>query len=157
MLMRHLGWLVSATVIVALSGSALAAYARDANDAAGALDHYRQALALARDFGTPRVLRDAAVPYAEFPLAAGAVDLARATASVVGPYAEDDFEVALLMARVAAATHDEALARAYFAAAHRLAGERWTASIGAEAAKLASADAATQEAPERTVAAGAAR
>jgi len=133
---------------------ALAHYASDARDAAGALDHYRQALALARDFGTPLVLRDAAVPYAEFQLAAGAVDVARATASVVGPYAEDDFEIALLMARVAAATHDDALARSYFAAAHRLAGERWTPSIGAEQAKIAGADAATQDAPKRTIAGG---
>jgi len=100
------------------------------------------------------VLRDAAVPYAEFQLAAGAVDIARATASVVGPYAEDDFEIALLMARVAAATHDDALARSYFAAAHRLAGERWTPSIGAEQAKIAGADAATQDAPKRTIAGG---
>jgi len=133
---------------------ALAHYASDARDAAGALDHYRQALALARDFGTPLVLRDAAVPYAEFQLAAGAVDIARATASVVGPYAEDDFEIALLMARVAAATHDDALARSYFAAAHRLAGERWTPSIGAEQAKIAVTDAATQDAPKRTIAGG---
>ncbi|HEX5123456.1 MAG TPA: winged helix-turn-helix domain-containing protein [Rhodanobacteraceae bacterium] len=132
---------------------ALAHYAADARDASAALDHYRQALALARDFGAPLVLRDAAVPYAQFQLAAGAVDVARATASVVGPYAEDDFEVALLMARVAAATHDEALARAYFAAAHRLAGERWTPDIGAEQAKIA-ADAATHDAPTRTVAGG---
>jgi len=133
---------------------ALARYARETRDAASALDHYRQALALARDFGAPLVLRDAAVPYAEFQLAAGAVDLARATASVVGPYAEDDFEVALLMARVAAATHDDALARSYFAAAHRLAGERWTPSIGAEQAKTAGTDAATQDAPPRTIAGG---
>jgi DNA-binding winged helix-turn-helix (wHTH) protein/tetratricopeptide (TPR) repeat protein len=133
---------------------ALAHYATDARDAAAALDHYRQALALARDFGAPLVLRDAAVPYAEFQLAAGAIDIARATASVVGPYAEDDFEVALLMARVAAATHDDALARSYFAAAHRLAGERWTPSIGAEQTKIAGADAATQDAPARSVAGG---
>ena len=133
---------------------ALAHYAAGARDAAAALDHYRQALALARDFGAPLVLRDAAVPYAEFQLAAGAIDVARATASVVGPYAEDDFEIALLMARVAAATHDDALARSYFAAAHRLAGERWTPTIGAEAAKIADADAATHDAPARTVAGG---
>lgn len=133
---------------------ALARYAADARDAAAALDHYRQALALARDFGTPLVLRDAAVPYAEFQLAAGAVDVARATASVVGPYAEDDFQAALLMARVAAATHDDGLARSYFAAAHRLAGERWTPSIGAEQAKIADTDAAAHESPVRNIAGG---
>jgi DNA-binding winged helix-turn-helix (wHTH) protein/tetratricopeptide (TPR) repeat protein len=133
---------------------ALARYAADSKDAAAALDHYRQALALARDFATPLVLRDAAVPYAEFQLAAGAADVARTTASVVGPYAEDDFSIALLMARVAAATHDDALARSYFAAAHRLAGERWTLSIDAEEAKTAGADGAKQAAPARTVAGG---
>jgi DNA-binding winged helix-turn-helix (wHTH) protein/tetratricopeptide (TPR) repeat protein len=131
---------------------ALARYSAESRDAAAALDHYRQALALARDFGTPLVLRDAAVPYAEFQLAAGAIDVARETASVVGPYAEDDFAVALLMARVAAAAHDDALARSYFAAAHRLAGERWTPSIGAEERKIV--DAATHDAPVRAVAGG---
>ncbi|HVT33427.1 MAG TPA: winged helix-turn-helix domain-containing protein [Rhodanobacteraceae bacterium] len=112
---------------------ARARWAAATHDAAGALDHYRQALALARTFGAPLVLRDAAVPYAEFQLAAGAVDVARETASLVGPYAEDDFAVALLMARVAAATRDDALARSYFATARRLAGERWTPSLDAEA------------------------
>jgi DNA-binding winged helix-turn-helix (wHTH) protein/Tfp pilus assembly protein PilF len=112
---------------------ARARWAAATHDAAGALDHYRQALSLARDFGAPLVLRDAAVPYAEFQLAAGAVDIARETASLVGPYAEDDFAVALLMARVAAATHDDALARSYFATARRLAGERWTPSLDDEA------------------------
>jgi DNA-binding winged helix-turn-helix (wHTH) protein len=112
---------------------ARARWAAATHDAAAALDHYRQALALAREFGAPSVLRDAAVPYAEFQLAAGAVDVARETASVVGPYAEDDFAVALLMARVAAATHDDALARSYFAKARRLAGERWTPSLDGEA------------------------
>ena len=86
---------------------AQARWAALGGDASAALDHYQQALALARDFGAPLVLRDAAVPYAQFQLDAGATDLARATASVVGPYAEDDFAIALLMARVAAATHDE--------------------------------------------------
>jgi DNA-binding winged helix-turn-helix (wHTH) protein/tetratricopeptide (TPR) repeat protein len=112
---------------------ARARWAAATHDAAGALDHYRQALSLARAFGAPLVLRDAAVPYAEFQLAAGAVDVARETASVVGPYAEDDFSVALLMARVAAAAHDEALSRSYFETARRLAGERWTPSLDGEA------------------------
>jgi DNA-binding winged helix-turn-helix (wHTH) protein/tetratricopeptide (TPR) repeat protein len=115
---------------------ARAKFAASTGDAAGALDHYRQALALARTFGTPLVLRDAAVPYAAFQLDAGAVDVARTTASVVGPYAEDDFDVALLMARIAAATNDRDLARSYFATARRLAGERWTSPLADEAARL---------------------
>jgi tetratricopeptide (TPR) repeat protein len=116
---------------------AQARWAAANGDAASALDHYRQALAIAREFGTPLILRDAAVPYATFQLDAGAVDVARQTASVVGPYAEDDFEVALLMARVAAATSDADLARSYFSKAHRLAGQRWTPSLADEEAKLA--------------------
>ena len=118
---------------------AQARWAAANGDAASALDHYRQALAIAREFGTPLILRDAAVPYATFQLDAGAVDVARQTASVVGPYAEDDFEVALLMARVAAATSDTDLARSYFGKAHRLAGERWTPSLADEEARLAAA------------------
>jgi DNA-binding winged helix-turn-helix (wHTH) protein/tetratricopeptide (TPR) repeat protein len=116
---------------------AQARWAAASGDAAAALDDYRQALVIAREFGTPLVLRDAAVPYAKFQLDAGAIDLARATASTVGPYAEDDFEIALLMARVAAATHDADLARSYFAQARRLAGERWTRSLADEEARLA--------------------
>ena len=114
-----------------------ARWAATNGDAAAALDDYRQALVIAREFGTPLVLRDVVVPYAKFQLDAGAIELARATASTVGPYAEDDFEIALLMGRVAAATHDADLARSYFAQARRLAGERWTRSLADEEARLA--------------------
>ncbi len=114
-----------------------ARWAAASGDAAAALDDYRQALVIAREFGTPLVLRDVVVPYAKFQLDAGAIELARATASTVGPYAEDDFEIALLMGRVAAATHDADLARSYFAQARRLAGERWTRSLADEEARLA--------------------
>jgi len=103
-------------------------------DAAGAIDRYRQALALARESSTPVVLRDAAVPYAQFQLAAGAVDAARATTSLVSPYADDDFAIALLMARLAAATDDRDLARSYFTLARKLAGERWNGALADEAA-----------------------
>jgi len=118
---------------------AQAAWSSRNGDAAGAIDRYQQALALARAFGTPVLLRDAALPYAKFQLDAGAIDAARATASIVGPYAEDDFEIALLMARIAAATRDQDLARSYFAQARRLAGERWTPSLAAEESALAGA------------------
>lgn len=113
---------------------AQARWAATSGNAAAALDHYRQALAIAREFGTPLVLRDAAVPYAEFQLDVGAIDQARATASIVGPYAENDFSCSLLLARVAAATHETDLARSYFAQARRLAGERWTQSLADEEA-----------------------
>ena len=131
---------------------AQARYATANGDAASALDHYRQALTIARAFGTPSVLRDVAVPYAQLQLDAGAIDVARATASVVGPYAEDDFEIALLMARVAAATHDADRARSYFAAARRLAGERWTKSLADEESRLAGTP--VQDAPARSIAGG---
>ncbi len=134
---------------------AQARWAALGGDASAALDHYQQALALARDFGTPLVLRDAAVPYAQFQLDAGATDLARATASVVGPYAEDDFAIALLMARVAAATHDENLARSYFAQAHRLAGERWTPTLANEEARLVGPQSVPpRDPPPRAIAGG---
>ena len=100
------------------------------DDAAG--DTYRQALALARGFGVPVILRDAAVPYAGFQLAHGGLDAARATAGVLGPYAEDDFACALLLARLAAAAADPTLAHSYFARARGLGGERWTAALAAE-------------------------
>jgi DNA-binding winged helix-turn-helix (wHTH) protein/tetratricopeptide (TPR) repeat protein len=93
---------------------------------------YRQAFGLAREFGTPLLLRDAAVPYAEFLLSRGALDDARATANVLGPYAEEDFAIALLLARLVVANHDPALARSYFARARKLAGERWTAEFESE-------------------------
>jgi uncharacterized membrane-anchored protein len=133
---------------------AQARWAAQTGDAAAVLDHYRQALALAREFGTPLVLRDAAVPYAQYQLDAGAIDQARATASIVGPYAEDDFGVALLMARVAAATHDQDLARSYFAQARRLAGERWTKSLADEEARLARAEPALGNSARRSIAGG---
>jgi len=115
---------------------ALAAWHAQTGDAAGAIDRYQQAFALAREFAAPVLLRDTAVPFARFQLAAGAVDAARTTASVVGPYAEEDFEIALLMARVAVATQDQGRARSYFAQARRLAGERWTRPIADEEADL---------------------
>ena len=133
---------------------AQAHWAIQTGDAAAGLDQYRQALALAREFGTPLVLRDAAVPYAQYQLDAGAIDQARATASIVGPYAENDFAIALLMARVAAATHDQDLARSYFAEARRLAGERWTKSLADEEAGLARGEPRPGNAAPRSIAGG---
>ena len=111
---------------------ALAQWHAQQPDDAAALGLYGQAFALARDFGAPIILRDAAVPYAQFQLSHGDADGALATASVLGPYADEDFISALLLARLAAANRDAGLAQAYFARARRLAGERWTASLAAE-------------------------
>jgi len=134
---------------------AQAAWSAQRGDAAGAIDRYQQALALAREFATPLLLRETVLPYANFQLAAGAVDAARATAGIVGPYAEDDFDIALLMARVAAAARDQDLARSYFAQAHRLAGERWNASLAdEEAAARAGAVAPPRDRSARSVAGG---
>jgi DNA-binding winged helix-turn-helix (wHTH) protein len=134
---------------------AQAAWSAQRGDAAGAIDRYQQALALAREFATPLLLRETALPYANFQLAAGAVDAARATASLVGPYAEDDFEIAVLMARVAAAARDPDLARSYFAQAHRLAGERWSPSLAdEEAAARAGATGAPRDRSARSIAGG---
>jgi len=134
---------------------AQAAWAGHRGDAAGAIDRYQQALALARTFATPILLRESALPYANFQLNAGAVDAARATAGIVGPYAEDDFEIALLMARVAAATRDRDLARSYFAQAHRLAGERWTQPLAdEEAAALVTTTPAPRDRRPQSIAGG---
>jgi len=114
--------------------------ARRGDDAAAAAA-FTQAFELAQAFATPVILRDAAVPYAQFLLSHGDADGARRTASVLGPYAEHDFASALLLARVAAQVGDPALARSWFARAHGLAGERWSAGIAAEAAAAGSAPA----------------
>ncbi|MGH8174027.1 MAG: winged helix-turn-helix domain-containing protein [Rhodanobacteraceae bacterium] len=127
---------------------AQAAFAAERADAAGAIDRYQQALTLARDVATPLLLRETALPFANFQLAAGAVDAARATAGLVGPYAEDDFQIALLMARVAAATRDRDLARSYFAQAHRLAGERWNQPLADEEAAALATNAPAPHSPE---------
>ena len=65
-----------------------------------------------------------------------------------------DFGIALLMARVAAATHDQDLARSYFAQARRLAGERWTPSLAKEEARLARSEAAPRDSVPRSIAGG---
>ena len=105
--------------------------AHEGRDAAAA-EQFRAALDLARAFGAPIVLRDAAVPYATFQLARGASAESRVTARLVGPWAESDFAIALLLARVAVAHGDAARARSYFARAHALAGERWSHALAAE-------------------------
>jgi len=113
---------------------AQARWSAQQGDEAAAGERYAQAFALARGFGAPVILRDAAVPYAQFLLARGRLDEARTTAGVLGPYAEDDFACALLLARLAAARDEPATARAYFARAQALAGERWSEALAAEAA-----------------------
>ena len=111
---------------------ALARWHAQQPDDTAASGLYRQAFALARDFGTPIILRDAAVPYAEFQLSHADANGALATASVLGPYADEDFQSALLLARLAAANRDSGLAQSYFVRARRLAGERWTPPLAEE-------------------------
>jgi DNA-binding winged helix-turn-helix (wHTH) protein/tetratricopeptide (TPR) repeat protein len=109
-------------------------------DAAAAEAGYAQASTLAREFGAPVILRDVIVPHASWLLATGQVPAADAAARVLTPYAEDDFDCALLLARVAAARRDGAQAQAWFARARGLAGERWGAPLDAEAAAAMSPD-----------------
>jgi hypothetical protein len=111
--------------------------AHEGRDAAA--EQVRAALDLARAFGAPIVLRDAAVPYATFQLARGASAESRVTARLVGPWAESDFQIALLLARLALANGDAARARSYFARAHALAGERWSHALAAEESAAATA------------------
>jgi DNA-binding winged helix-turn-helix (wHTH) protein len=91
------------------------------------------ALDAAREHGSPRDFRDAAVALATARLARGDVEGARTLAALVGPYAEDDFAITLLLARVDAAAGNAAAARRSYDAAKTLAGERWTAALAAEA------------------------
>lgn len=112
-------------------------------DAARADTAWRDALALVRAKGSPRELRDVALPYAAFELARGHGDAARMLTGLVDPYADDDFAITLLRARVAAADHDAALARRLYAHAHALAGERWTSAIAGEETAAVAAPAQT--------------
>lgn len=103
-----------------------------ASDDAAAAESYRQAFAQARSSGAPVIVRDVVVSYTQFLLTQGDIDNARVVAGVVSPYSEEDFEVALLLARLAVASHAATVARAYFAQAHGLAGERWTPTLARE-------------------------
>jgi len=106
---------------------------------------FRAALALARDKGSPRELRDVAVPYAAFEMTRGHADVARTIAALVDPYATDDFAITLLLARLAVSERQGASAGHLYAQAHALAGERWTSALAAEASEAESA-------PQRTLA-----
>jgi len=122
---------------------AFAQWQARAGDPARADTAWRDALALVRAKGSPRELRDVALPYAAFELARGHGDAARMLAGLVDPYADDDFAITLLRARVAASGHDAALARRLYARAHALAGERWTSAIAGEETAAAAAPAQT--------------
>jgi DNA-binding winged helix-turn-helix (wHTH) protein len=111
----------------------LALWWRHRGDDARADAAAMSALDAARAQGSPRELRDAAVALATARLARGDVDGARTLAALVEPYAGDDFPIALLLARVDAAAGESAAARRGYDAAKALAGERWTASLSAEA------------------------
>jgi hypothetical protein len=113
--------------------AALARWWRDRGDDLRADAVSTAALDAAREHGSPRDFRDAAVALATARLARGDVEGARTLAALVGPYAEDDFAITLLLARVDAAAGNAAAARRSYDAAKTLAGERWTAALAAEA------------------------
>jgi DNA-binding winged helix-turn-helix (wHTH) protein/tetratricopeptide (TPR) repeat protein len=113
---------------------ALATWHASQDQPALAATEFAQALELARAFGAPVILRDVIVPYAPFQIAHQGLAAARATASLLGPYTDDDFESALLLARLAVSSHQPDLARSYFSHARSLAGERWTDALSAEQA-----------------------
>jgi len=124
----------SGSVARARALSALAAWHVHHGDAAQANRAFGEALALVRANGSPRDLRDVAVAYAGFQLDRGEVDAARATASLVGPYADDDFPITLLLSRVAAAGHDTEAAARLRRQAQALAHARWAGVLRAETA-----------------------
>lgn len=99
---------------------------------------WRDALAAARGVGSPRELRDVAVADATLALTRGDTERARTLAALVEPYAADDFAITLLLARITAAAGEGARAGTLYERAHALAGERWNATLAAEASAAAS-------------------
>jgi len=107
----------------ALSLAALAALQSRVGADALAESSYVDALALVRESGSPRDLREIVLPYAAFQLAHDRSDDARTTAGLVQPYADEDFAITLLLARLAA-DRSPAEARRLFERARGLAGAR---------------------------------
>ena len=99
---------------------------------------WRDALAAARNAGSPRGLRDVAVADATLALTRGDTESARTLAAFVEPYAADDFAITLLLARITSAAGEGARAGELYERAHALAGERWNATLAAEASAAAS-------------------
>jgi len=99
---------------------------------------WRDALAAARSAGSPRDLRDVAVADATLALTRGDTDTARTLAALVEPYAADDFAITLLLARITAAAGEGSRAGELYEHAHTLAGERWNATLAAEASAATS-------------------
>lgn len=94
-----------------------------AGETQAAESDYREALARIRDSGSPRQLRDVAIPYAYLQLAQGDEEAARMLAGLIEAHAGDDFASTLLLARLAAARQPAEAARLY-ERVRRLAGER---------------------------------
>ena len=99
---------------------------------------WRDALAAARAAGSPRILRDAAVAAATRAWTRGDTETARTVAALIEPYAADDFAITLLLARITAAAGESTRAGALYERAHALAGERWNATLAAEASSASS-------------------
>jgi len=116
---------------------ALAGWHAQGGEAARAQAAFGEALALVRATGSPRDLRDAALACADFQLARGELDAARATASLVGPYAADDFSITLLLSRLALAERNRPEAVRLRSQAKALAGARQVASLDDAAPALA--------------------
>ncbi len=112
---------------------------------------WHDALAAARADGSPRDLRDVAVADATLALTRGDTEGARTLAALVEPYATDDFAITLLLARVTAAAGEGARAGELYEHAHTLAGERWNATLAAEASAAASPTRRVAIAPAATI------
>jgi DNA-binding winged helix-turn-helix (wHTH) protein/tetratricopeptide (TPR) repeat protein len=104
----------------------------------GAEAAWRDALAAARAAGSPRTLRDVAVADATRAWTRGDTETARTLAALVEPYAADDFAITLLLARITATAGEAARAGALYERARTLAGERWNATLAAEASSAPS-------------------
>lgn len=101
---------------------ALAAQA--AGDAGGAARAYRAAAAEAERAGVPREIAEVALAYAPWLLDRGALQEAAALAGRIAPWAAQDFDLALLQARLFQALGRDEPWAAALRDARRLAGER---------------------------------
>lgn len=111
---------------------ARAEWAIHRGDHAGANSDCEQAVAIAQQTGVPRDLRDVAVVCATAALRRDDLAAASRIAALAARWETQDFDCALLLARLARAEGSDALARQRYAQARALAEERWSPALQAE-------------------------
>lgn len=107
-------------------------WAIHSGDHAGTRSNCEQAVAIAQQSGVPRDLRDVAVVCATAALRHNDLAAASRIAALAARWEAQDFDCALLLARLARAEGSDALARQRYAQARALAEERWSPALQAE-------------------------